>query len=61
MKQRRKKMWYVFKATFFSFMAVMFMLLGAFNILPDVVAIISSVGMFACMGLTVAQLFCEDL
>jgi len=29
--------------------------------LPDVVAIISSVGMFMCMGLTVAQLFCEDL
>ena len=54
-------MWYVIKATFFSFMAVMFMLLGAFNILPDVVAIISSVGMFVCVGLTVAQLFCEDL
>jgi hypothetical protein len=54
-------MYYVFKAVFFSLMAIMFMLLGAFNILPDVVAIISSVGMFACMGLTVAQLFCEDL
>ena len=54
-------MWFVFKAVFFSFMAVMFMLLGAFNILPDVVAIISSVGMFMCIGLTVAQLFCEDL
>jgi hypothetical protein len=61
MKQRRKKMWYVIKATFFSFMAVMFMLLGAFNILPDVVAIICGVGMFVCVGLTVAQLFCEDL
>ncbi len=54
-------MWLVFKAVFFSFMAVMFMLLGEFNILPDVVAIIYSVGMFMCVGLTVAQLFCEDL
>ena len=54
-------MWFVFKAVFFSFMAVMFMLLGAFNILPDVVAIISSVGMFMCVSLTVAQFFCEDL
>jgi len=54
-------MWFVFKAVFFSFMAVMFMLLGAFNILPDTVAILSGVGMFMCVGLTVAQLFCEDL
>ena len=54
-------MYYVFKAVFFSLMAIMFMLLGAFNYLPDTVAIISGVGMFACMGLTVAQLFCEDL
>ena len=53
-------MWFVFKAVFFSFMAVMFMLLGAFKILPDVIAIISGVGMFMCVGLTVAQLFCED-
>ena len=53
-------MWFVFKAVFFSFMAVMFMMLGAFNVLPDVVAIISGVGMFMCTGLTVAQLFCED-
>ena len=54
-------MYYVFKAVFFSLMAIMFMLLGAFNYLPDTVAIISAVGMFTCMGLTVAQLFCEDL
>lgn len=54
-------MWYVFKAVFFTFMAMVFMLLGAFNILPDVIAIISGVGMFMCVGLTVAQLHCEDL
>ena len=54
-------MWFVFKAVFFSFMAVVFMMLGAFNVLPDVVAIISGVGMFMCTGLTVAQLFCKDL
>lgn len=53
-------MWFLFKAIFFTFMAMVFMLLGAFNILPDVVAILCGVGMFTCVGLTVAQLFCED-
>ena len=36
-------------------------IVGAMGVVPHAIAIIFSVGMFACAGLTIAQLFCEDL
>ena len=54
-------MWFVFKTLFFFFCMSATIIMGAFNILPNPVAIICAVGFFFCMGLSVAQLFCEDL
>ena len=36
-------------------------IVGVMGVVPDTVAIIFSVGMFACAGITIAQLFSEDL
>jgi hypothetical protein len=54
-------MWYVCKSVFFMLMCFGSILLGAAGVFPFEIAIICSVGMFVCFGLTVAQLFCEDL
>ena len=54
-------MWFIFKMLFFFFCTVATIFLGALNILPNTVAVICAVGFFTCMGLSVAQLFCEDL
>jgi hypothetical protein len=54
-------MWYVFKSVFFMLMCFAFILLGAFHYIPFYLSIICSVGCFACFGLTIAQMFCEDL
>ena len=54
-------MWFVFKTVFFFLCVSATVFMGALNIIPQPVAIIGAVGFFFCMGLTVAQLFCEDL
>ena len=54
-------MWFMIKFLFFMFMCFGGIIMGAMEVVPDAVAIIFSVGMFACAGLTIAQLFCEDL
>lgn len=54
-------MWFLIKSTFFMLMCVAGIIVGALHIVPQPVAIIFSTGMFWCAGLSVAQLFCEDL
>ena len=54
-------MWFVFKTLFFFFCMSATIIMGAFNILPNYVTLICATGFFFCMGLCVAQLFCEDL
>lgn len=54
-------MWFMIKFLFFMFMCFGGIIVGAMGFIPHTVAIIFSVGMFACAGITIAQLFCEDL
>ncbi len=54
-------MWFMIKFLFFMFMCFGGIIVGAMGVVPHAIAIIFSVGMFACAGLTIAQLFCEDL
>jgi hypothetical protein len=54
-------MWFMIKFLFFMFMCFGGIIVGAMGFIPHTVAIIFSVGMFACAGLTISQLFCEDL
>ena len=49
------------KFLFFMLMCFGGIIVGAMGVVPHAIAIIFSVGMFACAGLTIAQLFCEDL
>ena len=53
--------WFMIKFLFFMLMCFGGIIVGVMNIVPDAIAIIFSVGMFACAGLTIAQLFCKDL
>ena len=54
-------MWFIFKMLFFFLCTSVTIFLGALHMIPQPVAIIGVVGFFTCMGLSVAQLFCEDL
>lgn len=54
-------MWFMIKFLFFMFMCFGGIIVGAMEVVPHAIAIIFSVGMFACAGITIAQLFCEDL
>jgi len=54
-------MWFMIKFLFFMFMCFGGIIVGVMGVVPDTVAIIFSVGMFACAGITIAQLFSEDL
>lgn len=54
-------MWYVIKILLLLGQTALFMVLGVMNSIPSTVAIICAAGTFACVGLSIAQMFTEDL
>lgn len=54
-------MWYVARTLLLLGQTALFMVLGAVNAVPFTVAIICAAGSFACVGLSIAQMFTEDL
>lgn len=54
-------MWYIVKTLLLLGQTALFMVLGAVNAIPFTVALICAAGTFACVGLSIAQMFTEDL